>query len=61
MEELLKETVIYDELDELSKKRLTLHKVHDGSYYLVITDMYMTQTVQLSQSTIINFLNATKQ
>lgn len=62
---------IANEFDEMSKKRISLHKVerHNPlkpdevyySYHMVIIDAAMTINIELSQSAIINLVNSMKQ
>lgn len=61
---------LFNEFDELSKKRLSLHKVaiHDREtnqvkeyrYHLVIIDPVMTINVELAENTIVNLVNSMK-
>lgn len=68
METEAKQIPIFDELDEYSKKRITLHKVatySNGeskpsgySYHMVIIDLAMTMNITVSEATIINLINS---
>lgn len=61
---------LVNEFDELSKKRVSLHKVerHNPAkpeevfytYHMIIIDAAMTINIELSQSAIINLVNAMK-
>lgn len=71
MEVTLSETQLIDQFDELSRKRISLHKVQrhnplkpdqiTHSYHMVIVDASMTMNIELSESSIINLINAMKQ
>lgn len=68
--EAKKTTQIFDELDEYSKKRISLHKVatyENGSdkvkgysYHMVIIDLSMTLNITVSESAIINMIKSLK-
>lgn len=69
-EQLTIENAIYTELDEFSKKRISLHKVaiHDNQgniirhdYHMVIIDLCMTINITLGETSIINLIKSLKQ
>lgn len=61
---------LFNDFDELSKKRVSLHKVaiHDREtnqvkeyrYHMVIIDACMTINLELAENTIINLVNSMK-
>lgn len=66
----LQQTTLFDEHDVMSKKRISLHKVaiHNTEtgevqrhqYHMVITDMYMTINIEVSENAIINLVKSLK-
>lgn len=66
----MEQTLLFDDTDYLSKKRVSLHKVaiHDletgqvkeWRYHMVIIDPCMTINLELAQNTIINLVNSMK-
>lgn len=71
MPEALQQIPLFEDVDFLSKKRMSLHKVahHDTetgqvkhyTYHMVIVDPCMTLNLELAENTIINLVNAMKQ
>lgn len=70
METLQNAVEIHNEFDELSRKRISLHKVQrhnplkpdevTHTYHLIIIDATMTINVELTQASIINLVNSMK-
>lgn len=66
----MEKTLLFDDTDHLTRKRLSLHKVaiHDREtnqvkeyrYHMVIIDACMTINVELAENTIINLVNSMK-
>lgn len=66
----MEQTLLFDDTDYLSKKRVSLHKVaiHDREtnqvkeyrYHMVIIDPVMTINLELAENTIINLVNSMK-
>lgn len=70
MEQTLQKTTLFEEHDEYSKKRVSLHKVaiHDREgqvtgyqYHMIIIDLAMTMDINLSEATVINLIKSMKQ
>lgn len=67
-ENVLKQTTLFDEVDEFSRKRISLHKVavhaHNSpeitryDYHMVIIDLNMTMNITLGEGAIINLIKS---